>query len=77
MERASKDRLVVVAGGGLGGLSTALAFAQRGWRVHVFEQAAELGAIGYGIQLGPNVFPMFEALGIRDAVLDQAFLPRA
>src|SRR4029079_12955219 len=32
---------------------------------------------GYGIQLGPNVFPMFERLGIVDVVLAQSILPRA
>jgi salicylate hydroxylase len=48
-----------------------------GWRVRVLEQTAELGAIGYGIQLGPNVFPMFERLGVTEAVLAQSILPRA
>jgi salicylate hydroxylase len=43
----------------------------------VLEATAELGAIGYGIQLGPNVFPMFERLGVADAVLAQSFVPRA
>jgi salicylate hydroxylase len=68
---------ILVAGGGLGGLSVALALARKGQRVRVLEQTPELGAIGYGIQLGPNVFPMFERLGVVEAVLAQSILPRA
>ena len=68
---------ILVAGGGLGGLAVALALGRQGRAVRVLEQTPELGAIGYGIQLGPNVFPMFERLGVNDAVLAQSILPRA
>lgn len=68
---------ILVAGGGLGGLAVALALGRQGRRVRVLEQTPELGAIGYGIQLGPNVFPMFERLGVSEAVLAQSILPRA
>src|SRR3954470_24480264 len=68
---------ILVAGGGLGGLAVALALGKQGRRVRVLEQTPELGAIGYGIQLGPNVFPMFERLGLVDAVLAQSIIPRA
>jgi salicylate hydroxylase len=71
------DDPVLIAGGGLGGLAVALALGKQGRRVRVLEATAELGAIGYGIQLGPNVFPMFERLGVADAVLAQSFVPRA
>jgi 3-hydroxybenzoate 6-monooxygenase len=71
------ERPIVVAGGGLGGLAVALALGKQGRRVRVLEATAELGAIGYGIQLGPNVFPMFERLGLVDAVLAQSIVPRA
>jgi hypothetical protein len=47
------------AGGGIGGLSRASAISQ-GTPVQVLEQAAEFKEIGAGIQLGPNVFRMFE-----------------
>ncbi len=69
----SNSRPAVIAGGGLGGLTAALALAQQGAKVAVFEQAPEFGAIGYGIQLGPNVFKMFETLGIREEVLSRTF----
>jgi salicylate hydroxylase len=71
------DDPVLIAGGGLGGLAVALALGKQGRSVRVLEATAELGAIGYGIQLGPNVFPMFERLGVADAVLAQSFVPRA
>lgn len=71
------DRAVLIAGGGIGGLTAALALARNGVPVRVLEQTAELGAIGYGIQLGPNVFPMFERLGLTAAMLKQSIVPRA
>jgi salicylate hydroxylase len=55
---------VLVAGGGIGGLAAALALARQGYAVKVLEQAAHLGEIGAGIQLGPNAFSAFDALGI-------------
>jgi salicylate hydroxylase len=55
---------ILVAGGGIGGLATALALARRNLDVKVLEQAAQIGEIGAGIQLGPNAFSAFDALGI-------------
>ncbi len=68
---------ILVVGGGLGGASISLALARKGFRVRLLEQAPEFGVIGYGIQLGPNVFPMFDRLGVADAVLGQAIVPDA
>ena len=55
---------VLVAGGGIGGIAAALALARRGFAVKVLEQSPQLGEIGAGIQLGPNGFAAFDALGI-------------
>jgi salicylate hydroxylase len=55
---------VIVAGGGIGGLAAALALVRQDFDVLVLEQAAELGEIGAGIQLGPNAFHAFDALGV-------------
>jgi salicylate hydroxylase len=68
---------ILVVGGGLGGCCVALALARKGFRVRLLEQAPEFGVIGYGIQLGPNVFPMFDRLGVADAVLKQSIVPKA
>ena len=64
MTRNTSSLPVLVAGGGIGGLAAALALTRRGLKVKVLEQAAELGEIGAGIQLGPNAFAAFDALGV-------------
>ncbi|HEV8312893.1 MAG TPA: 3-hydroxybenzoate 6-monooxygenase, partial [Burkholderiaceae bacterium] len=61
---ATQSKPVLVAGGGIGGLAAALALTRQGLRVKVLEQAPQLGEIGAGIQLGPNAFAAFDALGI-------------
>ena len=63
---------VLVAGGGIGGLAAALALARQGFAVKVLEQSARIGEIGAGIQLGPNAFSAFDALGIGDATRSRA-----
>lgn len=57
---------VLIAGGGIGGLATALGLARRGFSCIVLEKASRLGEIGAGIQLGPNAFHAFDQLGIGD-----------
>ncbi len=71
------DLPIIIVGGGLGGLTTALALGRAGRRVRILEQAPEFGAIGYGVQLGPNVVPMFDRLGITAKVFDNADMPEA
>jgi 2-polyprenyl-6-methoxyphenol hydroxylase-like FAD-dependent oxidoreductase len=58
---------ILVAGGGIGGLATAMGLAQKGRDVLVLEKASELGEIGAGIQLGPNAFHAFDYLGVGEA----------
>ncbi|HVF65864.1 MAG TPA: 3-hydroxybenzoate 6-monooxygenase [Casimicrobiaceae bacterium] len=66
---------LLIAGGGIGGLAAALALAQRGRGTHVLEQGVTFAEVGAGIQLGPNVFRMFDVLGLTDAISDVAFFP--
>jgi salicylate hydroxylase len=66
------SRPVLIAGGGIGGLAAALALARHGYPVKVLEQASQLGEIGAGIQLGPNAFSAFDALGIGDRARSRA-----
>jgi len=64
MNATTSDLPVLVAGGGIGGLAAALAIARQGFRVKVLEQSPEIGEIGAGMQLGPNAFHAFDALGV-------------
>ncbi len=63
---------ILIAGGGIGGLATALALARKGIASLVLEKAARLGEIGAGIQLGPNAFHCFDRLGVGDAARSMA-----
>ncbi len=63
---------VIIAGGGIGGLAVALALVRRGFTVKVLEQAPEIGEIGAGIQLGPNAFHAFDALGVGEKARSRA-----
>lgn len=65
----------LIIGGGIGGLACALALSRKGFKSILLEQASEFGEIGAGIQLGPNVFRMFEKLGITDRVKALAVFP--
>ncbi|RYG08866.1 MAG: 3-hydroxybenzoate 6-monooxygenase, partial [Burkholderiales bacterium] len=66
---------ILIAGGGIGGLATALVLARDGHAVTVLEQSASFGEIGAGIQLGPNIFRMFAWLGLTDVVSKVSFFP--
>src|SRR5688572_33302386 len=72
---AIQDRPVVIVGGGIGGLATALALALKGIASILLEQSAEFREVGAGIQLGPNVFKRFDALGIRTGIEANAVFP--
>ena len=67
---------VLIVGGGIGGLAAALALSRKGIVSHVIEQAPEFKEIGAGIQLGPNVFRMFEVLGITEEINKWAVFPQ-
>ena len=71
------DLPILIAGGGIGGLSAALALALKGRRVHVLEKAPEFGEIGYGIQMGPNVSRMLDRLGLLRALEPHSVFPDA
>jgi 2-polyprenyl-6-methoxyphenol hydroxylase-like FAD-dependent oxidoreductase len=61
-------RSAVVVGGGIGGLTAAVALRQVGWQVTVLERAARFGEIGAGITLLSNGLRCLDAIGLGDAV---------
>src|SRR2546428_12737730 len=67
MTDGSSTLPILIAGGGIGGLSAALGLAQKGSTVLVLEKAPALGEVGAGIQLGPNAFHAFDYLGVGEA----------
>ncbi|MER9070240.1 FAD-dependent monooxygenase [Mesorhizobium sp. M0902] len=73
----TQSRQVVIAGAGVAGLTAALAFAERGYRIKLFEQAQHLEAAGAGIQLSPNATRILRQLGVLDRLLPTAVRPEA
>jgi 3-hydroxybenzoate 6-monooxygenase len=63
---------VIVAGGGIGGIAAALALVRQGFSVKVLEQAEQLGEVGAGLQVGPNGFAAFDALGVGEQMRARA-----
>ena len=69
---AQASNRIIVVGGGIGGLAASLALVRQGFEVTVLEQAPEIGEIGAGIQLGPNAFSAFDALGVGERARGRA-----
>ncbi len=68
---------VIVVGGGLGGLTLALALGRAGVRTTVVEQSPAFGEVGAGIQLSPNATRALGSLGIKAEVHAIGFAPEA
>jgi salicylate hydroxylase len=66
--RQPPDRTILIAGGGIGGLATALALAKRGRASHVLERRAAFDDDGAGIQIGPNGTRILADLGVASAL---------
>ena len=68
---------VLIIGGGIGGLTAALALDKRGHRVTVAEQSGVISEVGAGLQLSPNAMKVMNALGVSARVMRDAFRPQA
>ena len=66
---------VVIAGGGIGGLCTALTLEQIGVPCVVLESAQKLAPLGVGINIQPNAVRELHELGISSDQLDAIGLP--
>jgi 2-polyprenyl-6-methoxyphenol hydroxylase-like FAD-dependent oxidoreductase len=63
---------IIIAGGGIGGLSAAIGLRSLGLDVVLVERARQFGEIGAGIQLAPNAFRALEALGVKDGAFKKS-----
>ncbi len=75
--QSSRLEKVLVAGGGIGGLATALALARRGIASSVLERRLLFGEDGAGIQIGPNGTRLLEAIGVADFLRARVTAPDA
>src|SRR5262245_18567291 len=69
------DSLVIIAGGGIGGLATALTLHQIGVPCIVIEAVPEMRPLGVGINLQPNAVRELDDLGLTEKDLDRVGLP--
>ena len=58
------DVPILIIGGGIGGMTAALALARAGFTAHIVERSPEFGEIGAGIQLAPNALRILDGLGV-------------
>ncbi|MFJ7071147.1 FAD-dependent monooxygenase [Streptomyces sp. NPDC098781] len=68
----AQSRRAVVIGGGIGGLTAAVALSQGGWDVTVLERAPSLDPVGAGISLAPNSLRALDVIGLGDEIRDLA-----
>src|SRR6202021_2078625 len=74
---ASKNKnKVLIAGGGIGGITALLALRQRGIDAELFEQAAAFGQVGAGLQVSGNAPRILRALGLGDALARVTYYPQ-
>jgi hypothetical protein len=67
---------ILIVGGGIGGMATALNFARAGIRVRLLERNIEFGEVGAGMQLAPNCSRLLDRLGILKQVQAHAVFPK-
>jgi salicylate hydroxylase len=68
---------IAVIGGGIGGLTAAVALYQAGFEVDVYEQAPELNEVGGGINMAPNATRVLRGLGLAEGLDREGVRPRS
>jgi salicylate hydroxylase len=67
----------IIAGGGIAGVTTALAFAQSGVSATIYERAKAVEEFGAGLQLTPNATRILSRLGVLERIRRVSTEPRA
>ncbi|MDN4573958.1 salicylate hydroxylase [Pandoraea cepalis] len=67
--------LIGINGAGIGGLAAAIGLLRAGFRVRVYEQAAQFARVGADINLTPNAVRALDGLGVGDALRQSAAQP--
>ena len=67
---------ILIAGGGIGGMTAAAALAQAGFPVHLLEAAPAFGEIGAGVTLSPNAMRGLDFIGALEAVATAGVEPQ-
>ena len=63
---------IAIIGGGIGGLTTALALQHFGFESQAFEQAPELHDVGAAIAIWPNAMRVLASLGLAEKIVERA-----
>jgi len=66
---------ILIAGGGIGGITALLALRQRGIEAELFEQAAAFTQVGAGLQVSGNATRILRTLGLGEALARVAYYP--
>lgn len=77
MTVADKTTTIAIVGGGIGGLSAALALLKAGFDVQVYEQARALREVGAGVQISPNASRILHRLGLAEPLAKHGVRPSA
>jgi 2-polyprenyl-6-methoxyphenol hydroxylase-like FAD-dependent oxidoreductase len=65
----SKEMKISIIGGGIGGLTTAIALQKEGFEVQVYEKAPKIMSVGAGLSLGVNAIKALSELGIAEEII--------
>lgn len=71
----SRGERITVVGGGIGGMTAAIALAQAGFRTTLLEAAPAFGDIGAGVTLSPNAMKGLDFVGVCEAVASAGVEP--
>ena len=74
---AKERRTILISGGGIAGLTAALALVRTGHRIEVLERTAKFETVGAGIQISPNAFRILAELGLEQQLKSSATVPNS